>query len=187
MENNLIKDINVLSKIKTIKNISLGGNRITDFTILNNIELKQVDKNYEGYVGLMDNCILDYSSIKEWLDNYYAEFKKEIALDNFFYEGMKWHFNMQIKDTIYTESEKVKYTFFIMNYFDQFNNVDLRPACNILMFFKAIGGTGKYNVKKGILKCNYQGKKYLFNDFSKVVKIDGKKVNHLRWSKICVS
>ena len=56
------------------------------------------------------------------------------------------------------------------------NQTKIRPACNILQFFKAIGGKGEYQGKKGILKCYYNEKIFIFRDFSKTVTIDGKNI-----------
>ena len=168
-DNNLIEDISVLSNYKNIKSISLAGNRIRDLSPLSTIMKK--DKKFE-ILDLSNNCILDYSSFKKWIDNYHISFKSKfknwIKEDTFYYEGMKWHFNMIILGRKYDEKENRRFTFF------ELDNKDaefVHPACNIIMFFKAIGGSSKYDEKKGILTCDYLDKSYTFHDFSNVVKI----------------
>ncbi len=197
---NQVKSVSILPKLISMEVLDLTGNRIIDPSPLKNLKLKVahrfgIENGYQEYTftKLLDNSILDYSSVNNMLENYYFPKGKrgsngeliyhtealtdgKVNAEKILYEGTKHHFDMKILGIEYAENTQRQYTFFTPNATYDSYNKNNQPACNIIFFFEVLGGSGEYDKAKGILKCFYQGKTYLFHNYSDIVKVDNKEI-----------
>jgi Leucine-rich repeat (LRR) protein len=170
LKNNRIDSVKALSGLKKAGILDIWNNRVTDLSPLKNMNPIDINDFIFDFAG---NCVLDYSPIETLLNKCYHLEKSKIEAGTFFYECMKWHYNMVIQGIEYIEDSDTLFTFFTTR--GKYNTPlqdGIHPACNVLLFFNSIGGFGSYDAKDGILKCNYQGKTYTFQDFKKTVMIN---------------
>lgn len=177
LSSNIITDISVFNEFTVpLKELGLAGNRILDIRPLKNVLVK------DTILKIGDNGVLDYSSIGDFMENYYYKnnniyftFKRS----DYFRIDKPAGYQLIVNQKEIQETSKNRFIYFNTETIEDNQVVTLeskpRPACNAIMFMEQLGGVADYNTEKGILTCTLNGKYYVFRDFEIEVDCDGQK------------
>jgi hypothetical protein len=156
LEDNKISDISILNDATNLKTLDLSNNRITDVSSLKDL------KNLKYWLGLQDNCILDYKPIKPILDKIYEDGGWDGVISRYDY------YTNPVDIGINGKTVKFPY---LTAYYKYQAYVEAIPL------FKALGGSAKYDKKTGTLTCKYDGNVLVMKDFSNYYTLNGKKIS----------
>lgn len=156
MVNNKIYDITLLKEATNLETLDLSNNRITDVTPLKDL------KNFEYWLGLQDNCILDYKPIKPILDKIYEEGGWDGVISRYDY------YTNPVGIGVNGKTIKFPY---LTAYYKYQAYVEAVPL------LKALGGSVKYDKKTGTLTCKYGDNVLVMTDFSKNYTLNGEQMS----------
>lgn len=155
LEDNKISDISILKNAINLETLDLSNNRITDVTPLKSL------KNFEYWLGLQDNCILDYKPIKPILDKIYEDGGWNGVISRYDY------YSNPVDVGVNGKTVKFPY---LTAYYKYQAYVEAVPL------FKALGGSAEYDKKTGTLTCKYDDNILIMKDFSTKYTLNGKKM-----------